>query len=169
MIDLQEQANKRWTWLPHPVISLAVTVSWVLLTSYTAASLVMALILGWLIPWVCQGFWIMPVKVKHWGKLLRYCLMVLYDIIVANLQTAVLVLSNVEKLQPSFMLIPLDLQNPVAITIFANTVTLTPGTISARVSTDCQFIQVHGLNVQDPEQAVADMKARYEQPLKEIF
>ncbi len=169
MLDLNANANKKWSWLPHPVISLAVLVSWLLLTSYSPGSLIMGIILGWFIPWITQGFWIMPVKIKSWPKLAGYCLLVLYDIIIANIQTARLVLADIDKLQPSFIKLPLDLENPVAITMLANTITLTPGTISARVSTDCKHILVHGLNIHDPEQAIHEMKNRYEKPLKEIF
>jgi multicomponent K+:H+ antiporter subunit E len=72
-------------------------------------------------------------------------------------------------LQPAFFIVHLELTNPVAITVLANTITLTPGTVSADLSSRQERLLVHGLHVPDIEAAIADIKQRYEAPLKEIF
>ena len=63
----------------------------------------------------------------------------------------------------------LDLRDSFAITVLTSTVSLTPGTVSADVSEDRTRLLVHALHVEDPQALVAEIKQRYEGPIKEIF
>ena len=73
------------------------------------------------------------------------------------------------RLRPAILAVPLDLRSPAAITLFADMVTLTPGTTSLDVSADRRTLYVHCLDVADPEAAVADMKRSLERPVGEIL
>ena len=64
---------------------------------------------------------------------------------------------------------PLDVEHPYAIALFASIITMTPGTVSAEVSASRREILVHVLDLDDPDALVAGMKSRYEAPLAEIF
>jgi multicomponent K+:H+ antiporter subunit E len=46
---------------------------------------------------------------------------------------------------------------------------MTPGTLSAELSPDGRHLLVHAFNVDDEAALVAQIKARYEAPLQEIF
>ena len=46
---------------------------------------------------------------------------------------------------------------------------MTPGTLTCAVTADRSHLLVHALHVTDAAALVADIKARYEAPLKEIF
>jgi multicomponent K+:H+ antiporter subunit E len=155
---------------PHPLLSLVIGILWLLLVgSMALAHLLLAAVLAWLLPWVCQHFWIYPVRIRGWLPLVRYAFVVLWDITLSNVTAARLVLGPVKKLRPAFFSVPLDLTNPIAITVLANTITLTPGTVSANIAQDRSHILVHGLHVPDVELAIDTIKRRYEAPLKEIF
>ena len=100
---------------------------------------------------------------------LRLAAIVLWDIVVANLQVAMLILGPPEGLRPRFVWIPLDLRRPKSITLLAGIVTMTPGTLSAELSDDHRHLLVHGLDVDDPAALIAQVKSRYEAPIKELF
>lgn len=104
------------------------------------------------------------------GKMFRYVIVVIWDILIANIQVAkvVLFVPN-DKLKPAWITIPLDLKQPEAITILAGTITLTPGTVSADLSETGRHLLVHVLHTDDPAAEVATIKSRYEARLKEIF
>jgi multicomponent K+:H+ antiporter subunit E len=94
----------------------------------------------------------------------------LWDIIIANLQVATLVmLYSPSKLKSQWLCVPLDLRQPEAIAMLAGTVSLTPGTISSDLSPDGRYLLVHCLHVEDPEAEVQKIKDRYERRLKAIF
>lgn len=156
--------------LPHPVVSLVLVVVWLTLNhSLDFGHILLALLLAWLLPWFTQTFWTYPVHIRRWRLLVRYAFVVLWDITLSNITTTRLILGSTRKLQPAFFELPLDLTNPIAITVLANTITLTPGTVSADIAPDRSRILIHGLHVPDIDQAIAQIKTRYEAPLKEIF
>ncbi|WP_374449169.1 Na+/H+ antiporter subunit E [Stella sp.] len=73
------------------------------------------------------------------------------------------------RLRPAILAVPLDVRSPAAITLFADMVTLTPGTTSLAVSEDGRVLYVHCLDAPDPEAAVAEMKRALERPVREIL
>jgi multicomponent K+:H+ antiporter subunit E len=102
-------------------------------------------------------------------RLLRYFLMVLGDIVIANLHIARLILGSPAKLRPAFVRMPLALRDEFAIVLLTSTVSLTPGTVSAEVSEDKRSLLIHALDVDDTDALVAQIQQRYEAPLQEIF
>ncbi len=57
----------------------------------------------------------------------------------------------------------------VAVALLGSTVCRTQGAVSADVSPDRKTLLVHALDVDDAAALVAEIKQRYERPLKEIF
>jgi multicomponent K+:H+ antiporter subunit E len=80
-----------------------------------------------------------------------------------------LVLGPLDRLDPAFVEVPLDLDDPFIATLLGSIVSLTPGTVSIEVDHDRRLLHVHALDVDDPATLIATIKARYEAPLKEIF
>jgi len=100
---------------------------------------------------------------------LRLAWIVVHDIVVANLQVAKLILGPREALKPRFVWVPLDVRRPRSISLFAGIITMTPGTVSAELSDDHRHLLVHGLRVEDPDALAAEVKSRYETPIRELF
>ncbi|MGQ9830490.1 MAG: Na+/H+ antiporter subunit E [Thermochromatium sp.] len=143
---------------------------WLLLNNSLAPGhVVLGLLLGWAIPLFTLRFWPERVRIRRPMKLLRFVAVVLLDIVVANLIVARRILGRPEHLRPAFVSLPLDLTSDLTISLLANTVSLTPGTVSARLSPDRRNLLVRGLQVPDAGELVATIKARYEAPLKEVF
>ena len=91
-------------------------------------------------------------------------------IIVANIEVAWIVLTVPNaKLKPAWIVVPLELREPEAITVLAGTITLTPGTVSADLSDQGHSLLVHVLHTEDPDAVRDDITNRYQRRLKEIF
>jgi multicomponent K+:H+ antiporter subunit E len=156
--------------LPHPLLTPALACVWLLLANSVAfGHIVLGLLLGWAIPLFTLRFWPEKVRIARPLTLLRFIAVVLYDIVVANLSVAQLILGRPEKLRPAFIEIPLALRTELAVSLLANTISLTPGTVSSHLSPDRRVLLVHALDVADPEALVATIKQRYEAPLREVF
>lgn len=159
-------------WLfPHPLLTILLTIVWTILQNGISAGMVVfGLILGTIIPRGTAAFWPERAGGFRVGKMISYTLLVMWDIIVANIQVAwiVLTVSNA-KLKPAWITVPLDLRRPEAITMLAGTITLTPGTVSADVSESGHYLLVHVLHTDDVVAEVDLIKNRYEARLKEIF
>jgi multicomponent K+:H+ antiporter subunit E len=99
-----------------------------------------------------------------------YSLLVMWDILVANVQVAWIVLTRSNaNLRPAWVVVPLEVKHPEAISILAGTITLTPGTVTADLSADGHSLLVHALDTDDPDAVRDDIKNRYERRLLEIF
>lgn len=160
----------RHRWLSHPLLSLLLAAVWLLLQqSLALPQLLAAAVLGLLVPRLIQGFLGPSVRLRRPGLALRFACIVLWDIVVSNLVVARLVLWPMARPQPAWVRVPLVLRQPGAITLLATIITTTPGTVSCVVDDDAHEILVHALDCQDPTAMAAQIKARYEQPLLEIF
>jgi multicomponent K+:H+ antiporter subunit E len=157
--------------MPHPFLTLLLTVVWILLQNeFSAGMAVFGVILGILIPWSTSLWWPDTPKSLRLFKLWRYSCLVVWDIIVANIQVAWIVLSVPNsKLKPAWIVVPLELKQPEAITLLAGTITLTPGTVSADLSDEGHSLLVHVLHTDDPDAVRDDIMIRYQDRLKEIF
>lgn len=156
--------------LPHPFLTPALAGIWLLLVnSATPGQIGLGLALGWAIPLFTLRFWPETVRIGRPLTLLRFVATVLYDIIVANLMVARLILGRPERLRPAFVAVPLALTSDLAISLLASTIGLAPGTVSARLAPDRRHLLVHTLDAADPEQLATTLKRRYENPLREVF
>ncbi|QFU07121.1 Na(+)/H(+) antiporter subunit E1 [Rhodobacteraceae bacterium THAF1] len=156
---------------PHPMLTLILVLVYVLLTnSFGINSWVMGLVLGVVVPIATHAYWPDRPRTPKPFKLLAYMILVIWDILVANVKVAFIVLfrSNA-NMRSHWVVVPLDLKSPEAITLLAGTITLTPGTVSADLSDTGRCLLVHALDTADPEQEAKDIKHRYERRLKEIF
>jgi multicomponent K+:H+ antiporter subunit E len=159
-------------WLfPHPLLTIILVIVWVMLQNDVSAGMVVfGLILGIIIPRVTAVWWPDRPQGFRAGRMFSYTLIVIWDIIVANIQVAWIVLTKPNaKMKPAWVEIPLDLRSPEAITILAGTITLTPGTVSADLSNEGHSLLVHALDAPDPAAVRDEIKHRYERRLKEIF
>lgn len=156
--------------VPHPGLSVMLVIMWmVMVNDLTFGTLFLGLIVGLVVPLFTAAYWPGRPKV-NFDVGFVYIVLVVWDIIVANFEVAAIILFKPShKLQPAWLSIPLDLDTPEAITVFAGTISLTPGTVSADVSACGTFLLVHALHAPDPAAEVARVKQRYEARLKRVF
>jgi multicomponent K+:H+ antiporter subunit E len=156
--------------LPHPGLSVLLVVMWVVMVNdLTFGTLFLGIVFGILVPIFTAPWWPGRPDVRF-APAIAYCGVVLWDIVVANFQVAAIILFKPARdLRPAWLVVPLDLTSPEAITVFAGTISLTPGTVSSDVSACGTYLLVHALHAPDPAADVAKVKARYEARLKEIF
>ena len=72
-------------------------------------------------------------------------------------------------LKPGIVAFPLKLERDIEITLLANLITLTPGTLSVDVSDDKRFLYVHALDCSDPEGRKRDIAEGFERKIMEAF
>jgi len=158
------------SWLPTPVLSVLLLVVWLLLVRSVAfGQIVLGGALAIAIPLVTYRFWDAEPRIGKPVKLLRFALRVLKDIVIANFEVARLIANPWCELKPHFIEYPLILEERFTITLLANTISLTPGTVSANLRMDGKTLLIHALDVDDEDALIAHIRQRYEQPLKEIY
>lgn len=156
-------------WFPHPLVSVLCGLSWVMLAqSLDVATLLMALLLAFAIPKLLNPF-IDRTPNINWLEALKLFFVVVWDIILCNINVARLVLGSTKNVHPKWFRVPLDTQHEEVNSLLAMIITTTPGTVTAGIDQDRCDILVHALNTDDIENEIKTIKERYEQPLMRIF
>lgn len=157
--------------LPHPGLSAMLLVVWLLMSNaVTVGGIVLGAIFALVLPKFTQPFWPQRPRVRFGRDLAGFVGIVLLDIVVANFQIARLILFRRNRdLRARWLVIPIALDTPEAITVLAGTISLTPGTVSSDVSADGRYLLVHALDVADEAAEIARIKSRYESRLQRVF
>ncbi len=159
------------TLLPHPWLSLALWAVWLMLNNTVAPGQILlgaalALVIPRAATHLVDGQW--P-RLQRPHLVLRLFFVVLYDIVMSNIDVARRVLGPEAAIKPGFIEVPLDLTDDWAIGALAGIITMTPGTLTADIAVDRSHLLVHAFHIDDAQALVASIKRRYEVPLQEIF
>ena len=92
-----------------------------------------------------------------------------YELILSATRVAILVLSPNMKLKPGILAYPLKVDRDLEITMLANLITLTPGTLSVDVSADRKTLYIHALDCSDPDSIRATIADGFERRILEAF
>ena len=157
-------------WLPAPLLSATLLAVWLLLNNtLDPAHLLLGAALAVVVPRFTEKLRPERPRLRRPLAMARLALLVLWDIVLSNIEVARRILGPEAAIKPAFVWVPLDIADPHAIVSLAGIITMTPGTLSAELSADGRHLLVHAFNVDDEPALIAQIKARYEAPLKEIF
>lgn len=104
-------------------------------------------------------------------KILSLIGLFLYELMVSAVKVAVIVLRPDIKsaLRPAIVAVPLTVESDAEITLLANLITLTPGTLSIDVAEDRSVLYVHALTLESDTALIADIANGFEARIKEVF
>jgi multicomponent K+:H+ antiporter subunit E len=156
--------------LPAPLLSAALWLVWLLLNDTLApGQVLLGAVLAGVLPVVLAPWREPSPRVRRPLAIARLALVVLRDIVACNIEVARRVLGPEDAIHPGFLRFPLALTDAHAITVLATIITMTPGTLTCDVAADRSHLVIHALHLTDASALIADIKARYEAPLQEIF
>lgn len=150
--------------------NMLLAVGWAALVGdFSAASLLVGFILGYLA--LGLAFRRHP-DFKHYfarlPKFVSFVVFFIYDLVKSNLRVAYDVLTPRHRMRPGVLGIPLDITTDREITILANLITVTPGTLSLDVSSDRRVLYIHAMYIDDEDELRRDLKD-LERRVHEVF
>jgi len=98
-----------------------------------------------------------------------YFCVLFWEIIKANIDVALRVLNPALPIKPGIVEIKTSLKSDAAKVALANSITLTPGTLTLDIIGDKLFIHWINVTAEDPQKAAAVIAGRFERYLKKIF
>lgn len=156
--------------LPAPLLSASLFAMWLVLQASVApGDLLLAVLLAVAIPIACAPLRPLPVRIRRPWILLRLILVVGYDVLMSNIEVAVgVVRAPWRAPRGAYVRVPLDISDPNALASLCAITTVVPGTVWTEF-VEGYGVLLHVFDLDDEATFVAWFKARYEQPLKEIF
>jgi multicomponent Na+:H+ antiporter subunit E len=101
-------------------------------------------------------------------KVIMFLLYFLKEMVKANLEVAYEVITPRLGVRPGIVKVPLDAETDFEITLLANLITLTPGTLSLDVSDDKKVLYVHTMYVTDKDAFIDSIKNGFEKRMLEL-
>lgn len=114
-------------------------------------------------------------KLKHpyryWYFFVFYLPKFLWECLKANLDVAYRVVNPVLPINPGIVKVKTKLKSDAGLTFLANSITLTPGTMTVDVDSDNGILYIHWINVKekDVEKATKEIVEKFEHILIKIF
>lgn len=108
-------------------------------------------------------------EIKRYIYFFEYILVFIYYMIKANILMAYRVLSPRLPIKPGIVKIPIELKSPIARTILANSITLTPGTFTVKITDKYLYIHWIYIYTYDKKERKEKIVGVMEEILKRIF
>lgn len=157
--------------LPHPLLSLALVLMWLILTRFSLGHLALGSVIA-----VLAGLAFARIEpqrpcIRAWWPLIRLAGIVAVDIARSNRAVAGLLLTNGrgDSRRSAVVEVPLRLRDPVALALLAVIVTATPGTAWLDYAPETGTLHVHVFDMVDEEEWRMLIRDRYEALLLEAF
>jgi multicomponent K+:H+ antiporter subunit E len=157
--------------LPAPLLSALLFVLWLVLNPpLGAGQAILGAIVAVALPAIAAPLRPLRARLRRPATVVRLLLIVGLGVLRSNLDVA----RGIFRLRarPStgaFVKVPLELTDPSALAVLAMITTVVPGTVWTELAIDHSAVLLHVFDVENEAAFVADFKARYERPLKEIF
>ncbi len=143
--------------------NVLLAIAWVAITGHVSPSnLLLGFVLGFIVFFFAHravGSLGYPAKVWCALSLAGFFL---WELLRANLRVAYDVVTPQAHMHPGVIAIPLDAQTDAEITLLANLISLTPGTLSLDVSTDRSTLYIHAMYLDDIEVMRRQIKEGFE-------
>jgi multicomponent Na+:H+ antiporter subunit E len=151
------------------ILNILIAIIWMfLLETFTFSYFFLGFIIGIVLLFLFRRF--IP-GTFYFGKV-RAIVILIYifirELILSNLEVVKVVYRPTVDIQPGIIAIPTDLRTNWEITLLANLITLTPGTLSISVSNDNQTIYVHAMDIRDKDETIKSIKETFEDAIMEV-
>ncbi len=151
-------------------VNLLLMLTWAAVSgSFTLHNLLLGLAVGALSLWLVREQFAAARHRVNLVKLLVLTAVFFKELSLSAIKVALLVIRPNMQLRPGIFAFPLTLTRDFEITLLANLITLTPGTLSVDVSDDRKTLYVHALDCHDPAAEKRAISTGFERRIREAF
>lgn len=151
--------------------NIGLSLVWATLTGdFSLSNLVAGFLIAYGLLWFASGT--VGANSPYFGRMrifLGFAWFFLKELWLANLRVALEVVSPRPNIRPGIVAVPLEVQSDAEITLLANLITLTPGTLSLDVSSDRSMLFVHAMYAEDPAAVRREIKEGFERKVMELM
>jgi multicomponent Na+:H+ antiporter subunit E len=143
---------------------------WALLTGhFTFSNFIAGFIVGYLILWIILREHRKAGYFNKFRMVVMFIFFYLWNLLLASLKIAYDVITPQHHMKSGIIGVPLDAESDLEITVLANLITITPGTLSLDVSTDRSVLYIHAMYIDDKEELIQDIKMNLEKRVLEML
>ncbi|MGM0845877.1 MAG: Na+/H+ antiporter subunit E [Bacillota bacterium] len=136
--------------------------------SFTSTSFIIGYILGLIVTFAFRRFFSSRFYMERIVAVIKLILLFLKELILSNIEVVKTLLKPKLDIEPGIFALPTELKQNWEITLLANLISLTPGTLVMDVSYDNKILYIHTLDIPDVDKAVNDIKNTFEKAILEV-
>ena len=150
--------------------NILLTAVWVALTgNFVFANVVFGFFLSYLILLVITRGSRKARYFRMVPRVISFFFFFLKELVKANLQVAWEMGTPKFFMTPGIVGVPLDIKSDSEITMLANLITLTPGTLSLDISEDKKILYVYSMYITNREDFIRSIKDGFEKRIKDLY
>lgn len=145
--------------------NLLLALAWVALTGdFSGSNFLVGYVIGYFVLLMAgQQMRLGSTYSRKAPKIIGFIAFFIYDLVKANMRVAYDVVTPTHKMRPGVVAIPLTVDTDAEITILANLISVTPGTLSLDVSSDRKVLYIHAMYIDSEhelEDSIKDLERR---------
>ena len=153
---------------------IIVFIFWLLLTfSLSAANIITGIVAALIATAFFGKFFIDKFykffQLKRYYWFIVYLFIFIWEVLKANFDVAYRVIHPALPIKPGIVKVPLEVKSDIARTMLANSITMTPGTITVDIIGDDIFVHWIYVKSDKPEEYAREVSGRFEKYIKKIF
>lgn len=135
---------------------------------FTVGTFVTGFIIGLVAVYILRNFLPGRFYLNRLYWMLRLIFIFIIELIKANIDVVRIVMAPKIDIHPGFYAYPNDLEEEWEVALLSSLITLTPGTVVVAISEDYSIIYIHGLDMDDADAEIANIKTSFENVIKEV-
>jgi multicomponent Na+:H+ antiporter subunit E len=136
---------------------------------FNLSNVVVGALLGYAVLFVAQPLMGPSNYFRRIHHAIGFAFFYIWQLVLANLRLASDVMTPGARARPGVLAIPLEAKSDAEITLLANLISLTPGSVSLDVSSDRRFLYLHAMYIDDVDQYREDIKTSFERRVLEVL
>tara|TARA_B100000614_G_C14112855_1_gene312225 strand:- start:11 stop:487 length:477 start_codon:yes stop_codon:yes gene_type:complete len=152
------------------LINIFLAFAWIFLTGDLAfINFAQGMVIAYIVLYIARGVHTSEAYFTKLPTIISFIFYFMKELIVANFMVAYDIITPEHKMRPAIIAFPLTAESAIEITILANLITLTPGTLSIDVSESRKVLYIHTMYLKStPEQFVEEIRNGLEKKLLEV-
>lgn len=151
------------------LLNFFIAVVWMFVNNeWTTITFLIGYLVGFVLIFMLRRFF--PGQFYGRRLLATFVLLVIFvkELFLSNLAVIKQVIKPRLAIRPGIVALPIELKTPWEITLLANLITLTPGTLTVDVSNDNKMFYIHALDIEETEQVISGIKETFEKRIMEV-
>ena len=151
------------------ILNMILALTWMFLTtSATGSYFIIGYLLGAIILYLFRRFFDTPFYLRKVVAVIQLLLIFIKELFIANFDVFKTILRPKLELTPGIFTYETSLKKDWQITLLANMITLTPGTLVMDISPDNKTLYIHALNVGEIDEMTDGIRNSFERVIKEV-
>lgn len=151
------------------LLNLLLALAWTALTGdFTPTNFIIGFALGYLAIRITTRTTDAARYTDKIPKVVGFVAFFLWELTRASLRVAFDIVTPTHRMRPAVVAVPLDVRTDAQITLLANLITLTPGTLGLEVSDDRRTLYVHVMYLTDRQRVIDEIKRGFERRILEV-